>query len=285
MEFRQRGWRHRDRSASRVVRIGVFQKRFGMYLAMAIVLLAGIPRPIEAQVASVVDRIRPLGDGPVYFSYPARDGVRGDGRNLTLDLHDSDHDDGWKSDGFESGPVRARIVIRDREVTDLEVRVGGRWNPSSPERDLGTVPPEEAARFFIGLAMNAKNEDVARDAILPAVIARDVDVWPAVLQIAKDRERPRPVRQSALFWMGQEAGRRMTVELEGFVDDSVEDIELRKHAVFALSQRSDEESTPALLRLARTHPNPEIRASAMFWLSQKDDPRVVELLEEILFGG
>src|SRR5690606_9464406 len=105
MEFRQRGWRHRDRSASRVVRIGVFQKRFGMYLAMAIVLLAGIPRPIEAQVASVVDRIRPLGDGPVYFSYPARDGVRGDGRNLTLDLHDSDHDDGWKSDGFESGPV------------------------------------------------------------------------------------------------------------------------------------------------------------------------------------
>ncbi len=77
----------------------------------------------------------------------------------------------------------------------------------------------------------------------------------------------------------------MAQELEGVVQDPIEDLELRKHAVFALSQRPDEESLPALLRLARTHSHPEIRATAMFWLSQKDDPRVLELFEEILFGS
>ncbi len=94
------------------------------------------------------------------------------------------------------------MVVSDREVTDIEVRVGGRWHPESPERDLGTVPPEEAARFFIGLATNSANGDVAGEAILPAVIARDVDVWPAILGIAKDRKRPHRARESALFWMG-----------------------------------------------------------------------------------
>lgn len=264
----------------------VSAKCFGFYLPIALVGLSSAPGSIDAQVGSMADRIRPLGDGPVYFSYPAREGVRGNGQSINLDFYGgSDHDDDWEPEGYESGPVRARVVMRDREVTAIEVRVGGRWHPDSPERDLGMVPPEEAARFFMELATNSQSEDVAGEAILPAVIARDVDVWPAVLSIAKNRERPRRARESALFWMGQEAGSRMAAELEGFVDDSIEDIDLRKHAVFALSQRPDEESLPSLLRLAREHPHPEIRASAMFWLSQKDDPRVVELLEDILFGG
>lgn len=272
-----------QRARTRVAR--AFEMRFGLYLSMAIVFLASAPCTIDAQVATVVDRIRSLGDGPVYFSYPAREGVRGNGQNLNVNFSGSDYEEDWDPEDFESGPVRARIVVSDREVTDIEVRVGGRWHPESPERDIGTVLPEEAARFFLGLATNAASADVAGEAILPAVIARDVDVWPAILLIARDRERPRQVRESALFWMGQEAGRRMAEELEGVVDDPIEDIELRKHAVFALSQRPDEESLPVLLRLARTHPHPEIRASAMFWLSQKDDPRVLELFEEILFGG
>ena len=67
-----------------------------------------------------------------------------------------------------------------------------------------------------------------------------------------------------------------------FVSDSEEDRELRKHAVFALSQRPRDEAVPELVRIARTHRDPEIRKTAMFWLGQSGDPRAIALFEEIL---
>jgi HEAT repeat protein len=57
---------------------------------------------------------------------------------------------------------------------------------------------------------------------------------------------------------------------------------VRKQAVFALSQRSAEEGVPALIRIARSNPDPELRKTALFWLGQSDDPRALDLFEEIL---
>ena len=53
-------------------------------------------------------------------------------------------------------------------------------------------------------------------------------------------------------------------------------------AVFALSQRPKDESVPALVRVAKTHPDPSIRKKALFWLAQSDDPRAIALFEDIL---
>ena len=66
------------------------------------------------------------------------------------------------------------------------------------------------------------------------------------------------------------------------MSDGDEDREVRKHAVFALSQRPREEAVPELVRIARTHRDPEIRKTAMFWLGQSGDPRAIALFEEIL---
>jgi hypothetical protein len=52
--------------------------------------------------------------------------------------------------------------------------------------------------------------------------------------------------------------------------------------VFALSQRSGNEGVPAVIRIARTNPDPELRKSALFWLDQSEDPRALALFEEIL---
>jgi HEAT repeat protein len=60
------------------------------------------------------------------------------------------------------------------------------------------------------------------------------------------------------------------------------DLEVREHAVFALSQRPAEEGVPALIRIARTNPHPELRRKALFWLGQSEDPRALTLFEEIL---
>lgn len=50
----------------------------------------------------------------------------------------------------------------------------------------------------------------------------------------------------------------------------------------ALSQRSNDEGVPALIRIARTNPDPELRKTALFWLGQSEDPRALDLFEEIL---
>jgi hypothetical protein len=39
---------------------------------------------------------------------------------------------------------------------------------------------------------------------------------------------------------------------------------------------------PALIRVARTSPNGELRKSALFWLGQSEDPRALGLFEELL---
>jgi hypothetical protein len=39
---------------------------------------------------------------------------------------------------------------------------------------------------------------------------------------------------------------------------------------------------PALIRIARTNPHPELRRTALFWLGQSEDPRALTLFEEIL---
>jgi HEAT repeat protein len=93
------------------------------------------------------------------------------------------------------------------------------------------------------------------------------------------------VRESAIFWLGQEAGVKSIEGLEDFIVDDEEDLELREHAVFAISQRDSDEAIPSLMRIATSHEYPQLRKTALFWLAQHDDDRVLDLFEEILEGG
>jgi HEAT repeat protein len=82
--------------------------------------------------------------------------------------------------------------------------------------------------------------------------------------------------------LGQAAGAAVDRALDSSAGDERGDLEVRKQAVFALSQRSSAEAIPALIRVARTSQNPELRKTALFWLGQSEDPRAVDLFEEIL---
>lgn len=238
--------------------------------------------PTEAQ--TLASRIAGVRDGKVRLSFAARPGVCGHGRSINFRSDDfrSDNRD-WEST-CEPGPVRVALTLDDGEVSRIRTYVGGRWRPTADGTDFGTVPSAEAADYLLGLAERL-DTPAADDAVLPATLAAGTTVWPRLLGIARDRSRASKVRKSAVFWLGQEAAAAATDGLAGIVDDRAEDREIRKSAVFALSQRPDDESVPVLIRIARTHPDPEIRKSALFWLAQSDDPRVIDLFEELLIGG
>jgi HEAT repeat protein len=118
--------------------------------------------------------------------------------------------------------------------------------------------------------------------ILPATLADSVTIWPSLLRLARDRGLPEERRRTATFWLGQAAGAAAGRALDSIAADVRGDREVRKQAVFALSQRSAEEGVPALIRIARSNPDPELRRTALFWLAQTDDPRALDLFEEIL---
>jgi hypothetical protein len=242
--------------------------------AGALLCAALVSLPAEAQ--SVADQVAGVRDGQVRMSYAAKEGVCGNGRNISF----SRSTDDWES-WCEHGPVRVAIDIEDRDIVDIDTYVGGRWRARDDVTDLGEVPAQQAADYFLSLAASLES-DVGEDAIFPAMIADGVVAWPRVLEIAKDDSRPREIRKSATFWLSQAAGRAAVEGLEELVDDEDGDFEVRESAVFALSQLPDDEGVPVLIGVVRSNHDPRIRKQAIFWLGQSGDPRAIALFEELL---
>ena len=264
-------------------------------LVLAWVLVAA---PAAAQRLGA--RVAAVPDGTVRLSFAARPGVCGDGHNVialectggkcgrgrwgrTITIDRGFDDDEVEYD-CEPGPVRVSLRVRAGRVQSLRTYVGGRW--VTPPRDaavtdFGTAPAREAADFLLGLATR-EDTRAGEEAILPATLADSVTVWPMLLTLARDDRVPGRSRRQAVFWLGQAASDAATRGLTDLVDDADMDQDVREQAVFALSQQPREAGVPALIRIARTHPQPGVRRKALFWLGQSGDPRALSLFEEIL---
>jgi hypothetical protein len=236
-------------------------------------------------------RVAAAPDGQVRFSYAARPGIYGDGRNtISWDCRNgrcrNRQGEGYYSDGddwhsaCDSGPVRVALTVRSGAVTRLRAYVGGEWRPATGAVDLGTVSTREATAFLLALAR--ADSRVGREAIFPATLADSVTIWPDLLRLARDPQLHQETRKSAVFWLGQAAGAAATRGLSDLVDDTSTDVEVKKSAVFAMSQLPHEDGVPALIRVARDNKSPGVRKSALFWLGQTNDPRAIALFEEIL---
>ncbi|MCU0646533.1 MAG: HEAT repeat domain-containing protein [Gemmatimonadaceae bacterium] len=131
-------------------------------------------------------------------------------------------------------------------------------------------------------ALYAKlNSDVLKDQVLFAVSqSRSTAAGNFLRGIARDEREDLERRESAIFWFGQSSG--SADELMAIYRD-VSAVKLREKVVFALSQmRRDPKAIDHLLSIAKTEPNRELRKNAIFWLSQSKDPRVTQFLQELI---
>jgi hypothetical protein len=252
----------------------------------ALVLVQQSPQSLEKRVAAAPD-------GSVRFSFAAKPGVYGNGRNsISWDCDNGNchnrqvdnYSDGDRADSdmpCDSGPVRVALTKRSGSITDLRVYVGGEWRSATGATDLGTIGAREAAGYLLSLA-SRDDTRASEKAIFPAMLADSVTLWPDLLKLARRNDVSRKVRRSAVFWLGQAAGDAATRGLTDIVDDQSADQEVRETAVFALSQRPKDEGVPALIRIARENRDPELRRKAIFWLGQSEDPRALSLFEELL---
>ena len=102
-----------------------------------------------------------------------------------------------------------------------------------------------------------------------------------LIGIAKDRNEDIELRKQALFFAGM--AETTTKELLDVYNSFPDDPELRQHMLVVLGQRSsDPAAVTHLHEIARTEKDPELRKMALFWLSQSDDPRATKMLEDLL---
>ena len=251
--------------------------------------LAGVAEIAPAQ--SIATRVARVPNGTIRMSFAARPGICGSGNSIRHnngrgrttwgDNWNTSRDVEWESD-CSLGPARVVLDRRDGELADLRFYVGGRWRPAgSNVVDLGMVSAREAADYLVSIAQSERGS-MGEKAIFPATIADSSNIWPAMLKIARNDNLPRSTRTQSVFWLGQAAGDAATANLKDIVLDNSVDREVRGSAVFALSQRPREEGIPALISVARTNRDPEIRKKALFWLGQSQDPRAIDLFEELL---
>ena len=144
---------------------------------------------------------------------------------------------------------------------------------------IGQRESRDNAEFLRSLFAKTSDED-SRKKILFSLSQMDGfgnDRW--LLGIALDQSNSSEVRGHAL-WTAGEAGIPGSELVT--VYDRLSDLEVMEKLSGVLSESRDRAATDKLIEIAQKDPNREMRKKALFWLGQKNDPRVRQILIDIL---
>lgn len=252
-------------------------------------LSAALLLPVAARAQSLGDRVAAARDGDVRFSYAARAGACGDGRDVVglghtvLYVHESMESYGrWSGAECAPGPVRVTLSVHGHAVDRVRVRVGGTAAASdSGVQDLGTVGAPAAADYFLALAGRAESA-VAKEAVLAATLADSADVSPGLLRIARDSTRPSAARRRAVHFAGYVGGASVARDLDAIAGRDGDDRKVREAALAALASVGSDASVASLVRFARAGGDEWLQKSAVFWLGQTESPVARRTLRAII---
>ncbi|MGH7533097.1 MAG: HEAT repeat domain-containing protein [Gemmatimonadales bacterium] len=133
--------------------------------------------------------------------------------------------------------------------------------------------------FLRGLYGRLTRES-AKEKVLFALSQQDDPAnGPWLVARAKDPNESMELRKRALFWAGQRKG--ALPDLIGLYA-ATPDREMREQLVFVYSQSREQAAADKLFDIAKNDPDPELRKKALFWLGQSNDPRVIQLLQDII---
>lgn len=166
-----------------------------------------------------------------------------------------------------------RTVIEDERETE-EVRGAAIFALGQGD---GVTTPD--VKFLQDIFPRLPSERL-KDRVLMAMSQGDADDgarW--LIAVARDERQPIEVRKKALFWAGQ--GHAHLADLTALYA-SLREPRLREHVLFVLSQRNEEGATDALIRIAQNDDDRAMRKKALFWLTQKNDPRVTKLISDMV---
>jgi hypothetical protein len=223
----------------------------------------------------------------IIFSYPTKQGVCGNGRTIVTQRGDGDDisvmqvesngstnsfhtssrksREDWLRD-CEPGPAHVRLERTGTTVSALRVTVGG---TAGDAQDLGTVTGDAAAGFLLDFATAAPRK-IGQKAIFAASLADpDATVTTGLIAITRKSGLANEIRKDAVFWLSQTEDPRSTARLREILADEREDVEVRESSVFALAQNDSPETIQLLFNTARNAGSAQLKKSAIFWLGNK----------------
>jgi len=145
---------------------------------------------------------------------------------------------------------------------------------------LGSEGGADAGRFLMDL-YDRLDSGQLKEKVLFSVsqhASRENREW--LLGVAGNASESIELRKKAVFWLSQQD----MMDMAGLraLYASADDRELREQVLFALSQRHEQASVDELMTIAREESDPELRKKALFWLGQSQDPRVADFLLEMI---
>lgn len=266
-----------------------------MSWALAVSCLASVggSGTMEAQGA-VGSRIDGLRDGTIRLTYAAAAGVCGNGSSWyrSRDGRSGTFYGSWNGSSAsqreientcERGPVRVVIVREAGDTKAIRMYVGGRWKADTGITDLGNVSAVDAGAWLLRQAERGSTK-IARSALQAAILGDSIPAGQVLLRIARDESRPQDVRNSAVNWLGEMVGERVSATLDSIAYEPG-DRDIRRTAIFSLSRRPKDEAIPALQKMAETLPDRELRRTAIMALAQTRDTQAIAWLEKRLGQG
>jgi hypothetical protein len=148
---------------------------------------------------------------------------------------------------------------------------------------LGTVPQTESLQFLSGLYQKTDSESCKKDLIVGIASHTLSDPVIEFLKKRVEGGEPDELRESAVFWLGQQPHPRALNILKDYVN-SDRSSDIREKAIFSISQMDIPEAEEVLIGLAYHAPSGELREKAVFWLGQKASEKAVKALKEVVFN-
>jgi HEAT repeats len=146
---------------------------------------------------------------------------------------------------------------------------------------LGNARGQRGFEIVSRVVREDPSDKIREHAIFALTQNKDPRGLEVIASVAHNDKSPH-VRGQALFWLAQRAGQKVA---EAAINDAIAndpETEVKKKAVFALTQMPSGEGVPLLIQVVRTNRNPEVRKQAMFWLGQSKDDRALSFIEEVL---
>jgi tetratricopeptide (TPR) repeat protein len=135
--------------------------------------------------------------------------------------------------------------------------------------------------YFKSLFQKTKDVDLRKKITFSVSQHSSPEATAWLLDIAKDRSYDIDVRKDAIFWVSQRSRVDMS-DIQSVYDSAKNDPEMQKQVIFVYSQRRESAAVDKLMEIAKSDPRLENRKDALFWLGQKNDPRVKQFLRDLI---
>ncbi len=135
--------------------------------------------------------------------------------------------------------------------------------------------------FFRSLYKSTRSSNVHGQIIQAVVGLKTAEATQWLIDMAKDKTLDAESRKNAIYWAGQQRSVDMD-QLNTIYEQARGDNDVQTQVLYVYSQRKESTAVDKLMAIAKSDQNIEMRKQALYWLGQKNDPRVQQFIRDLI---